>query len=247
MTLRNASTLLLLRGRTAPLEVLMIRRSEESFGGGWWVFPGGVVDPADLEPERTSILSGSTTRPGPQSADLTTRPGDAAWIVAAIRETAEEVGLCLTTPPLRPDAWSRDDVVGSVRAAGARFDGEGIVCLSNWITPEGVSKRYDTRFYVAEWTGDDEGEPDGFEVTDCEWVDPTEMLARDREAYPLIFPTIKHLELLVRFDRPADVVAHARATPVEPIQPRAVDGGGFIRLLMPGDPGYEDAPREVPT
>ena len=58
---------------------------------------------------------------------------------------------------------------------------------------------------------------------------------------------LKHLELLARFDRPADVVEHARTTPVEPIQPRAVDGGGFIRLLMPGDPGYEDAPREVPT
>ncbi len=43
MSARPASTLLLLRSGEAPVEVLMIKRAAELFGGGWWVFPGGTI------------------------------------------------------------------------------------------------------------------------------------------------------------------------------------------------------------
>ena len=45
---RPAASLLLLRGGDDALEVLLVRRNPAArFMGGFWVFPGGAVDPAD--------------------------------------------------------------------------------------------------------------------------------------------------------------------------------------------------------
>lgn len=75
-----AATVVILRdGSTGP-EALMVQRSRAvSFAGGMWVFPGGRVDPDDVDPDR---------------------PGDevAAARRAAVREAHEETGLVL-----RPD------------------------------------------------------------------------------------------------------------------------------------------------
>ncbi len=229
MDARPASTLILLRAAAAPLEVLMIKRAAELFGGGWWVFPGGAVDDADRHPDAAPLLSGVE--------DAEARP----WILAALRETAEEVGLCLSRPPIDPAVLDRSNIGRTLTEQGAAFDGAAVAYLSNWITPLEVPKRFDTRFFVAEWPHPIDPVPDGAEVVDCAWVAPASMLDRDRDAYPLIFPTIKHLELLAEFSSPQAVLTHARTTPVEPILPRPIDGGGFRRLLLPGDPGYAEA------
>lgn len=47
--IRPASTVVLLRDGDEGLEVLMVRRNRAlAFAGGFWVFPGGAVDAADL-------------------------------------------------------------------------------------------------------------------------------------------------------------------------------------------------------
>ena len=227
MTARPASTLLLLRSGDAPLEVLMVKRAPELWFGGWWVFPGGSLDDSDRRPSNLELLGGVDD------------PADGAWMLAALRETAEEVGLCLTNPPL--GELRRADVYGSVRDAGAHFDGASVAYLSNWIPPEIVPKRFDTRFFVAEWPTDQAPEPDGVEVLECEWVSPADMLGRDHGDYPLVMPTIKHLELLSTFDSPADALAHAHAVDVTPIQPRPVTVAGAVHLLLPGEEGYDGA------
>ncbi|MGH2843229.1 MAG: NUDIX hydrolase [Solirubrobacteraceae bacterium] len=72
-TPRLVATVMLLRGGTEYLEVLMVRRSPDAhFMGGAWVFPGGAVDPADGDGQ-----------PGLRSA--------------ARRELAEEAGILLNT------------------------------------------------------------------------------------------------------------------------------------------------------
>jgi 8-oxo-dGTP pyrophosphatase MutT (NUDIX family) len=68
---RQAATVILLRGGTDALEVLLVRRTPEAkFMGGVWVFPGGAVDADDGD-------------------------GDVAQRAAAIRELREEANVVL--------------------------------------------------------------------------------------------------------------------------------------------------------
>ena len=71
---RQAATVILLRGGTERVEVLLARRNPASrFMGGAWVFPGGAVDAHEGE-------------------------GDAAHRLAGVRECQEEVGVTLPDP-----------------------------------------------------------------------------------------------------------------------------------------------------
>jgi 8-oxo-dGTP pyrophosphatase MutT (NUDIX family) len=71
---RRAATVILLRGGTDALEVLLVRRTPEAkFMGGVWVFPGGAVDADDGD-------------------------GEDAVRAAAIRELHEEAGIALKDP-----------------------------------------------------------------------------------------------------------------------------------------------------
>jgi 8-oxo-dGTP pyrophosphatase MutT (NUDIX family) len=71
---RQAATVILLRGGSERLEVLLVRRTPKArFMGGVWVFPGGAVDAAEGE-------------------------GDAAHRAAAIRELHEEAAIELDDP-----------------------------------------------------------------------------------------------------------------------------------------------------
>lgn len=47
---RDACTVILLRGGSADLEVLLVQRNPQArFMGGAWVFPGGAVDPGETD------------------------------------------------------------------------------------------------------------------------------------------------------------------------------------------------------
>jgi 8-oxo-dGTP pyrophosphatase MutT (NUDIX family) len=71
---RQAATVIVLRGGTGGLEVLLVKRNPAArFMGGAWVFPGGAVDAGD----------GDDTR---------------AHRAAAVREVHEEAGLRLADP-----------------------------------------------------------------------------------------------------------------------------------------------------
>jgi 8-oxo-dGTP pyrophosphatase MutT (NUDIX family) len=233
MSIRAASTLLALRDGAGGLEVLMLRRSPELFGAGWWVFPGGSVDDVDRGPLAEALIDGVSASERP-------------WISAAVRETAEEVNLYLIEGSVDTSTWADlegEALYSAMVEGGVSIDGASLGYLSNWITPEQVKKRFDTRFYVAAVTDDGDLAPDEREVDAIEWVRPPEMLERDRADYPVIFPTMKHLELLSRFDTVAAVLAHTAATQVVPIQPRMRRGAaGEVILTIPGEPEYEDSP-----
>src|SRR5258707_14715803 len=71
---RQAATVILLRGGSERLEVLLVRRTPHArFMGGVWVFPGGAVDAAEGD-------------------------GDDAHRAAAIRELHEEAAIELDDP-----------------------------------------------------------------------------------------------------------------------------------------------------
>lgn len=229
--IRPASTLLPLRDTADGLQVLMIRRSARLFGGGWWVFPGGSVDEVDRGPLARRLITGASEE-------------DRPWISAAVRETAEEVNLFLTDMPVDTARLRRlegESLYEALLEQGVRIDGAALGYLSNWVTPERVAKRFDTRFYVVEVTSDQPLVPDEGEVDAIEWVGPAEILERSREDYPIIFPTLKHLQLLASFRSAREVLEHAATSAVEPIMPQMRKGtDGEVILLIPGDEGYED-------
>jgi hypothetical protein len=104
-----------------------------------------------------------------------------------------------------------------------------------------VKTRFDTLFFAAEAPPDAEVRVDGAECVAARWIRPTDALAEfQRGELLLVFPTIKHLEELQGFGSVADALADARKREVTPVQPRVVVSDGSARVLMPGDPGYDD-------
>ena len=126
--------------------------------------------------------------------------------------------------------------------AGMRIeDIEQLVPFSRWITPAEVQIRFDTMFFVAEAPPDAEPRVDGAECVDMRWIRPEAALDEYRQGeLTLVFPTIKHLEQLAEFGSVAETLAAARGRDVRPVQPRVVVEDEGARVLMPGDPGYED-------
>jgi ADP-ribose pyrophosphatase YjhB (NUDIX family) len=142
--------------------------------------------------------------------------GDAAHRVAAVRELQEEAGIALDDP-------------------GA------LVKFSRWITPAEVVVRFDTHFFLAPLPDGQEATIDGDEIVDQGWFTPAGALAaHERGDIALVFPTIKHLEQLGGFASAEQLLEYARGRDVGPVQPRVVTEGETARLLLPGEPGYDD-------
>jgi 8-oxo-dGTP pyrophosphatase MutT (NUDIX family) len=127
--------------------------------------------------------------------------------------------------------------------AGLRLDGPGeLVPFSRWITPAQVKIRFDTWFFVARAPDAADVRVDDEEVVDFCWIRPQEALNRGaRNELSLVFPTIKHLEELARFTSVDDAMAQAKQRKVLPVEPRVLVDGGVAHIVMPGEPGYEDA------
>jgi 8-oxo-dGTP pyrophosphatase MutT (NUDIX family) len=117
-----------------------------------------------------------------------------------------------------------------------------LVPFSRWITPEEVKVRFDTWFFAAQAPPGTEATPDGSECVDARWLRPAAALAAHaQDELALVFPTIKHLELLAESASVDETLAAARARPVKPIMPKVAIRDGSAKVLLPGEPGYDDA------
>jgi 8-oxo-dGTP pyrophosphatase MutT (NUDIX family) len=142
--------------------------------------------------------------------------GDDAHRAAAIRELREEATIALEDP-------------------------DTLVKFSRWITPAEVRTRFDTHFFLAPLPDGQEPQVDGEECVDLSWFTPAAALeAHRRETIVLVFPTIKHLEQLDAFPSADELLVYANGREVQPIQPRVVVEGEVARVLLPGEPGYDD-------
>ena len=177
---------------------------------------------------------------------------DLEWRAAALRELAEEANLFLVEPTgLRTTlASTLADVKGEalyegVVAAGGRFAADALGYLSNWVTPPGPPRRFDTRFYVVAVGEGTAATADDMEVEDARWITPGQALALGRRReWTLYRPTIKHLELLNRFATPEETVAFARSQAQVPrVAPEKSKGpGGDVEVMMPRGHGFTTAP-----
>jgi 8-oxo-dGTP pyrophosphatase MutT (NUDIX family) len=121
-------------------------------------------------------------------------------------------------------------------------DGDALVAFSRWITPAEVKIRFDTWFFVVRAPRDAEPAVDGSECVDLTWIRPADALARGADgSLQLVFPTIKHLEQLAKFESVTHTLDTARSRDVVAVQPRIVDRGEGLRVLLPGEPGFDEA------
>ncbi len=153
---------------------------------GWYVFPGGCVEPGDF--------------PSPSSAgDRLAR----ALAMAAIRETFEETGLIVGRRGAMgagTDAARRDTPLGrACAAAGCVPAPEALILIARAITPVRAPRRFHTRFFLVgadETSGDLRGNG---ELDDLRWVP-----LGDRTDLPIADVTTFVLDEAARAaDRPA--------------------------------------------
>ena len=235
------------------------RNLNSAFVGGAYVFPGGAVDPADSGPEVEAICAGRSDADA--SGQLGIPRGGLAFWVATIRECFEEAGVLLAIDAddkvvsLADEAtadrfadWrhavnaGQKSMVELCAAENLRLMTSHIYYFAHWITPEGPPRRYDTRFFVTAAPPEQRPVHDEGETIDTIWISPAEALRKQRDhELELIFPTIRNLDAISRFDTAADLLAAAAAIDeVAAMLPRIARNTDGMRIFLPGDEGYED-------
>ena len=267
--IRNAATVMLVRdadpvGGVAGIEVFMLRRTlKAAFASGMYVFPGGRLDGVDSATEMEAVCDGLSDEQA--SAMLQIPSGGLAYWVAAIRECFEEAGVLLARSVDSGEVVRFDDPEVEARFAAARsniYDSslnlvqlceteglrlttDAIHYTAHWVTPIGEQRRFDTRFFLARAPQAQEPLHDDGETIASLWTSPADALARERAGELVMLPpTVASLRFLAEHDTADAALAAAAAIGTPPkILPKVVfpPDGGPMQLLLPGDPGYDDA------
>ena len=230
---KSASVIVL---RDAPnLQVLLMRKAERAndSNSGLVVFPGGVLDAHDRQAH--TLVRGLDDAAASQRFHLA--EGGLDYLVAAARECFEEVGLLLAVDangqrlsgPLSNEAHSaRQQLLAGTAAMGSilqsldlRLQASDWVYVSHWLTPPGVSKRYDTRFFMVLAHEGQVPQADLGEAAELMWLSPAEALdpARGLRLLPV---TRRLLEDLLPHAHADSALRQARQTT-----------GGDVPLTMP--------------
>lgn len=228
----DSASLIMLRDGPQGLEVLLLRRHENSqVLGGTYVFPGGKMDAADCTPDALAALD-------QDAATLHTRLGEpelptekaAGLFLAALREAHEEAGI-------------------DFRLHG-RWTVSAVHPWSRWITPRNPvigSRRFDTRFFIAVMPEGQEARHDDFEATEAVWLSPRHALERHWAGeMDLIPPQLLGLAQLARHADVASAWAEALQSPIRCILPVLFDADGAKGMCYPGDPLHPEPQRVMP-
>jgi 8-oxo-dGTP pyrophosphatase MutT (NUDIX family) len=198
-----ASTVALLRDVDGGVEVCMLRRpGRSSFAPGAFVFPGGAVDASD-------------------------GTGDAAYVVAGVREVLEEVGILIgrgangggdgdlaaRIGAARSKLLAGGDLVETLTEHGLVIAPERLVYIGHFITPPREGRRYDTRFFALAATGDQEVRVHAAEAVEGGWHRPESMRGLE---FPAIMPPTR--VMCHEFARLGSVDAILRTLGTHPIE-----------------------------
>jgi len=152
---RDSATLILVDRSGSVPKVLLGRRHEKVvFMPGKLVFPGGSVESTDhripLAADLPSALTEKLVAGSPKTAPARAR----ALAVTAIREACEETGLCLGRRPSSPLTPSQMAALKGewtpFAQAGLLPDPSQLYLIARAITPPGLIRRFDTRFFTAD-------------------------------------------------------------------------------------------------
>ncbi|MEK8044837.1 MBL fold metallo-hydrolase [Ideonella margarita] len=248
---RQAASLLLLRDSPAGPEVLMLRRAEraDDLRSGVWVFPGGVLDPVDVRLH--ARVTGADD--AALSEDMGLAAGALDYVVAAIRESFEEVGVLLAGPgeAAQRAAQERDGCItgADFEALCQRHDlqlqGDALVYYSHWLTPPGIPKRFDTRFFVARMPGGQAAVADRGEAQEVAWFTPAAALESELKLLPVTRRTLMDLARAPDVDSVLDLAR--RQPPERCMMPRLGLGPKGVRPVLPDEWAWAEIGRLDPT
>jgi 8-oxo-dGTP pyrophosphatase MutT (NUDIX family) len=192
--------------------VILLRRGGKHESRGIEVLFGKRTPHASFMPNAWVFPGGAVDTAGKEDT-----PGEDDYRAAALRELEEETSVSLD-------------------------ESTELVPFSRWITPREVKVRYDTRFYLALAPPHCSPKPDQTEIVDVAWFAPGDALERHSDGQMLlVFPTIRQLEGLLEFRSAEEAMSATRTRKVEPILPKVGVVEGVPSVLLPGDPGYDDA------
>lgn len=250
-TPKDAATVMLVRGPAEPEVFLQRRVDAMPFAGGMTVFPGGGVDPRDAD--------ASVSWAGPEPAWWAERLGcgedlAGALVCAAVRETFEESGVLLAGPDSEtlvadtaPYAQARQALVSREFSLAGFLAENGLVLRAdllrpwaNWVTPIEEPRRYDTRFFVAALPDGQRADAVTSEAVEAYWSTPRAALHEwEQGRCGLMPPTWVTLTELSRCSTVAEILTTERT--MGKVVPKIVRNEDASRLLLPTDPGYEEA------
>ena len=261
-TPRAAATVVLLRDAASSMEVLLLRRhAKASNMAGVYVFPGGKLDVADSNFDAATLLDQPhATMQAGLNEPGTDAPTASGLYVAALREALEECGLLLAeaagpsaqVDALRARAMLRDglpfcDMLAQLQL---RLQTRQLAPWSRWITPLAPSlgtRRFDTRFFVAQAPAGQTALHDNDETTDSGWLAPRAALEQYRDGrIDLAPPQIMSLAHLARHASVQGVLEAARRQLPPTVLPEAFDDNGVRVICYPGDALHSVHERALP-
>lgn len=224
MQIKQAATVLLLRDGSSRPEVYMLERNIKSeFVSGAYVFPGGAVDSEDNDQCLGNICAGLSDQQASHQVGL--ESGGLRFWVAAIRECFEECGVLLAKQAgqqlsftdelvnkrfsaLR-DALNRREIAFAEICSdeGLSLQVDHLIYFSRWLTPEGMSKRFDTCFFLCPMPEHQTPLHDGHEAVHGIWITPEKALAKGSSGDIKLVPaTIKTLESIAGYRSVAELI-----------------------------------------
>jgi 8-oxo-dGTP pyrophosphatase MutT (NUDIX family) len=259
---RLAASLVVVRIARDGVELLLLQRADKGDqNSGAWVFPGGLLDPGD----RDCHAFARGLDDAAASVRLGIAQGGLDYYVAAIRECFEEAGVLLAVD--ERDRFVRMQGDAGVRLAalreplyrgertlaqlcldhGLRLAADQLFYIAHWLTPPGLAKRFDTRFFLAVLPEEQQSMHDAVEIRDHVWLSPAQLLAPEN-ARRLLKVTRSIIEMIGRFSDVKTLVEWAGSQRDVPMvmQRRCVDSAG-PRTLMPHEPAWAEIGRLDPV
>jgi len=249
---RDASTLVVVRDAPGGgIEVFCVERQKAGFLGGAVVFPGGKLDPGDLDAGWVGLANRPREWQAPVTAD---EPALRGLAIAACREALEEAAILPVqgAPMVHVElvewreriARKETSLRALLEARGLQLDLSALRPLARWITPVSETRRFDTRFFLYVADASLTGAHDDHETTASFWAPPGEVLRRfASRKLQLAPPTHRTLEVLADARSTSEAVAIAARACLEPICPRLFTYrdalGETMALALPGDPEHD--------
>ena len=247
--IRLAATLMIV---SENQNVLMVRRNENIvFAGGAYVFPGGRINPSDIEHCDDALGADSASI---ASSAHSLQEGEAAAKIAAIRETFEETGILFAKNANQE--WANDGFATDVanrkkieadpeyffeflKMHKLTLAPERLAAIAIWQPPENIAKRFLTWFFVAIVERELNAVPDGNEAVEALWINPqtafNEAMSRQKH---IIFPTRCNLALLAHYNPPQKLMDYALSRSAPLINPKPQKINGEMMLFIPDNIGY---------
>lgn len=173
---RKASTIIVVDDTSPDVRILMGERNKNlKFMPGALVFPGGAVDRGDAHVPVSGELHPKTSQRlihhiKPRAGHLAAK----GLAVAAVRELAEETGLLIGQ---RKSDAEITRLPQEFAAQQFYPDLSGLRLLARAVTPPGLSRRFDTWFFIAKasnigWRPESGFAPSG-ELERLRWISPS--------------------------------------------------------------------------